>query len=97
MDFSCAQAGPHIKAAAAANSAITDTLENSTHRLIKPISLVKSETLPLVQRAVKARPNTRLNALTAIDRVMRISPKARAKLNSPLLVSKAIAVVMVRV
>ena len=48
-------------------------------------------------RPTKARPTRKLSALTAIDRTIRMTPKARAKLKSPLLVSSAIAVVMVRV
>jgi len=44
-----------------------------------------------------ARPINRLVPLTIIDRVMRMIPSAGAKLKSPLLVSSAIAVVIVRV
>jgi hypothetical protein len=51
----------------------------------------------MTYRSAKPRPKNRLMPLTAIDKTMRIIPSAKAKLRSPLLVSSAIAVVMVRV
>src|ERR1051325_1493936 len=49
------------------------------------------------QRCARARPKNKLTALTLVDSKMRMMPSASARLRSPLLVSSAIAVVIVRV
>ena len=49
------------------------------------------------QRMVKVRPTRSVDVLTIIERTIRMIPRASAKLRSPLLVSSAIAVVIVRV
>ena len=48
------------------------------------------------QRPVRMRPIRKLSALTVIERITRMMPSASARLKSPLLVSNAMAVVIVR-
>ena len=55
----------------------------------------RSDSHPLT--IISARPKPKLTALTAIDSTIKIMPSASARLRLPLLVSKTIAVVMVRV